>query len=84
MSHQMNIMMRKTLLLILLITPALFNVKAWNDLRIIDLGGYPAEEQIRVTWDGKDGSGEEIEQGIYLVRYLSKFATKTLRVVKVQ
>ncbi|KPL16556.1 MAG: hypothetical protein AMS23_03105 [Bacteroides sp. SM1_62] len=53
-------------------------------VRIIHLSDYPAEEQITITWDGKDGSGEEIEQGIYLVRYLSKNASKTLRIVKVQ
>ncbi|MEE9461897.1 MAG: T9SS type A sorting domain-containing protein, partial [Bacteroidales bacterium] len=53
-------------------------------LRIINLRDYPAEEQITITWDGKDGSGEEIEQGIYIVRYLSKNAAKTIRVVKVR
>ena len=53
-------------------------------VRIINLSDYPAEEQITLTWDGKDGSGEEIKQGIYLVRYLSKNATKTIRVVKIR
>jgi Ca-activated chloride channel family protein len=53
-------------------------------VRIINLSDYPEEEQITLTWDGKDGSGEEIDQGIYIVRYLSKKATKTLRVVKVR
>ncbi len=51
-------------------------------LRIINLSDYPEAEQITLTWDGKDGSGEEIEQGIYIVRYLSKNAAKTIRVVK--
>jgi hypothetical protein len=53
-------------------------------IRIINLSEYPEEEQIAITWDGKDGSGEEIEQGIYVVRYLSKNASKTLRIVKVR
>ncbi len=53
-------------------------------MRIINLSDYPAEEQITITWDGKNGSGEEIEQGIYIVRYLSKNAAKTIRVVKVR
>ena len=53
-------------------------------VRIINLSDYPAEEQITLTWDGKDGSGEEIAQGIYLVRYLSKNASQTIRVVKVR
>jgi len=53
-------------------------------LRIINLSDYPAEEQITITWDGKDGSGEEIKQGIYIVRYLSRKAAKTIRVVKVR
>jgi len=52
-------------------------------LRIINLSDYPAEEQISITWNGKNESGEEIEQGIYIVRYLSKNAAKTLRIVKV-
>ena len=37
----------------------------------------------RIDWDGLDGSDKEIEQGIYIVRYLSKNAAKTLRIVKV-
>jgi hypothetical protein len=53
-------------------------------VRIINLSEYPEEEQIAITWDGKDGSGEEIEQGIYVVRYLSKHAAKTIRIVKVR
>jgi hypothetical protein len=53
-------------------------------LRIINLSDYPKEEQITLTWDGKNGSGEEIKQGIYIVRYLSKNAAKTIRVVKIR
>ncbi len=53
-------------------------------LRIINLSDYPAEEQITLTWDGKDASGEEIEQGIYIVRYLANNAAKTIRVVKIR
>jgi len=76
--------MRKTLLLTILIFAALLNTNAWNNLRIINLSDYPAEEQITLTWDGKDASGEEIEQGVYIVRYLSKNAAKTIRVVKIR
>jgi len=53
-------------------------------VHIISLSDYPAEEQITLTWDGKDASGEEIEQGVYIVRYLSKNAAKTIRVVKIR
>jgi len=53
-------------------------------VHIINLSDYPAEEKINLTWDGKDGSGEEIEQGIYIVRYLAKNAAKTIRIVKVR
>ena len=53
-------------------------------VHIINLRDYPAEEQVTIIWDGKVASGEEIEKGIYLVRYLSKNAAKTIRVVKVQ
>ncbi len=53
-------------------------------VRIIDLKDYPAEELITITWNGRDDSGVEIDQGIYLVKYLSKNATKTIRVVKIQ
>jgi Ca-activated chloride channel family protein len=53
-------------------------------VRIIPLGDYPEAEQINILWDGTNGSGEEIEPGIYLVRYISKNAAKTLRIVKVQ
>lgn len=53
-------------------------------VRIINLKDYPEEEQITITWDGMDGSGEKIEQGVYIVRYLSKSAAKTLRIVKVR
>jgi Ca-activated chloride channel family protein len=51
-------------------------------VHIINLSDYPAEEQITLTWDGKDGSGAEIEQGIYIVRYFSKNAAKTIRIAK--
>ena len=53
-------------------------------VHIISLSDYPAEEQITLTWDGKDASGEEIEQGIYIVRYLANNAAKTIRVVKIR
>jgi len=53
-------------------------------LRIISLKDYPAEEQITITWDGMNGYGEKIEQGVYIVRYLSKNAAKILRIVKVR
>jgi len=53
-------------------------------VHIINLKDYPAEEPITLTWDGKDGSGEEIKQGVYIIKYLSKNAAKTLRVVKVR
>jgi flagellar hook assembly protein FlgD len=53
-------------------------------VRIISLKDYPEAEQINIVWDGTSGSGEEIEPGIYLVRYFSKNAAKTLRIVKVE
>jgi Ca-activated chloride channel family protein len=52
-------------------------------VRILELSDYPAAEEIIVTWDGRDGSGAEIEQGIYLVRYFSRNTAKTLRIVKI-
>jgi hypothetical protein len=67
----MNIMMRKTLLLILLIAPALFNVKAWNDLRIIDPMNpwYDLPSRITRADITVHPKGAFMEVGMYLNHY---------------
>jgi Ca-activated chloride channel family protein len=51
-------------------------------VRIIHLKDYPEAEQITIIWDGTDGSGASVEQGIYLVRFLSKNEVTSMRIVK--
>ncbi len=53
-------------------------------IRIIDLAEYKDKARIQITWDGLDDSGNEIEQGVYMVRLVSEDLSKTLRIVKIR
>ena len=61
----------------------IFNISG-QLIKIIDLSKYQVEDRVKITWDGKDDSGNEIEQGIYIVRFVSKDITKTLRIIKIR
>jgi hypothetical protein len=61
----------------------IFNVSG-QLIRILDLSEYHEGDRVKITWDGRDESGNEIEQGIYIVRFVSKNKTKTLRIVKIR
>jgi len=53
-------------------------------IRIINLTGYQNTGSLQITWDGLDESGNEVEKGIYMVRFVSKDISKTLRIVKIR